>query len=139
MKRIEHLYPNDPEGAKAGYTEFRVKLQAHSRAEEETLYSTLLKKTTIGEKVDDEVREGKEEHHLADFLINELTQIPPADPKWKAKFRVLQESVEHHLDEEEDYFHLWRKKLTPAEDKRILARYLSRRKAHLTELSTLHH
>jgi hemerythrin superfamily protein len=127
MKQIEKAYPRDAEKAKELYSEFKVKLHAHAKAEEESLYGYLLGKTTVGAKLDNEVREGKEEHHVADFLVNELTQIPAADPKWKAKFKVLTESVEHHLDEEEEYFSLWRKKLTPAENQLVLTHFVSRR------------
>jgi hypothetical protein len=139
MRRIGYLYLSAPERAKTEYAEFRVKLHAHARAEEETLYAYLLGKTRPGERLDDEVREGKEEHHLADLLLNELSQIPAIDPKWKAKFRVLQESVEHHLNEEEGYFRYWRTKLSRAEDQTILTHFLSRRSAFESPSSILPH
>lgn len=138
MKKINRLYDQDAEGAKRAYAEFRMPLQAHARAEEETLYQTLLGKTHPLERLDNEVREGKEEHHLGDLLVNELAQIPAVDPKWKAKFKVLSETTEHHLDEEEDYFSHWKKRLTRSEEADVLERFVRRRAAVAAEIASGH-
>lgn len=45
--------------------------------------------------------EGYEEHHVADVLMREISRLSPSDEKWKAKFAVLKENVEHHVEEEE--------------------------------------
>lgn len=139
MDRIYKLYSTDAERAKAAYSEFRVKLQAHAKAEEESLYATLLEEAVTGQALDDQVREGKEEHHVADFLVNELNQIPAADPKWKAKFRVLQESVKHHLEEEEEYFKTWKRKFSRAEDQLVLAQFVNRRASIVAEAAAARH
>jgi hypothetical protein len=49
----------------------------------------------------DSTLEGYEEHHVADVLMREISRISPSDEKWKAKFAVLKEKVEHHVEEEE--------------------------------------
>lgn len=41
------------------------------------------------------VLEGSQEHHVADVLLKELRRMPKSDERWGAKFRVLQESIEH--------------------------------------------
>ena len=46
--------------------------------------------------------EGYEEHHVAKMLIGELESIEPGSDTWLAKMTVLIESVEHHVDEEEE-------------------------------------
>ncbi|MBS1961138.1 MAG: hemerythrin domain-containing protein [Bdellovibrionales bacterium] len=130
MKRITRVYERDPETAKIAYLDFQIRLRAHADAEEATLYPYLLEKTVVGTKLDDQVREGVEEHHLGNLLANELDQISPGDPKWKAKFRVLTESVEHHLDEEEDYFKRWRRFLSPSEDRLVHDRFLAARESN---------
>jgi hemerythrin-like domain-containing protein len=52
--------------------------------------------------VDITVDEGVEEHHVAKLLIDEIESLPPGSDAWVAKMTVLIESVEHHVDEEED-------------------------------------
>jgi iron-sulfur cluster repair protein YtfE (RIC family) len=74
-------------------------LDVHMTIEEEVFYPAIhdLKKD-IAESVD----EGVEEHHVAKVLIKELGALPPTDDAWAAKVTVLIESVEHHVDEEEE-------------------------------------
>src|SRR5204863_8406406 len=47
------------------------------------------------------VLEGYEEHHVADVITKELHDVRPDDERWAAKFKVLKESLEHHIQEEE--------------------------------------
>ena len=49
----------------------------------------------------DDVREGFEEHKIVKTLLAELDGMKPEDEQFEAKMTVLQESVEHHADEEE--------------------------------------
>ncbi|HUP90028.1 MAG TPA: hemerythrin domain-containing protein [Longimicrobiales bacterium] len=72
-------------------------LQIHERMEEEVLYPAL--KTHPEAK--DIVLEGFEEHHVADMIIAELSETDVSDERWAAKWKVLQESLEHHIEEEE--------------------------------------
>lgn len=72
-------------------------LQIHERMEEEVLYPAL--KTHPDAK--DIVLEGFEEHHLADLIVAELSETEVTDERWAAKWSVLKESLEHHIEEEE--------------------------------------
>jgi hypothetical protein len=45
--------------------------------------------------------EAIEEHHVAHLLIGELKSMSPSDDRYDAKFKVLAESVKHHIKEEE--------------------------------------
>jgi len=47
------------------------------------------------------VLEGTQEHHVADLLLKELHRMRKNDERWGAKLKVLQESIEHHIQEEE--------------------------------------
>jgi hemerythrin-like domain-containing protein len=49
----------------------------------------------------DIVLEGYQEHHVADLLVKELHQLARDNEQWGAKFKVLKESLEHHIEEEE--------------------------------------
>ena len=40
---------------------------------------------------------------MADVLLGELKKMDPADERWGAKFKVLKESLEHHIEEEEGH------------------------------------
>jgi hemerythrin-like domain-containing protein len=74
-------------------------LQTHMAAEEKIFYRAVDDRTEdIGKDVD----EGYEEHHVAKTLIEELETLKPTSDPWVAKVTVLIESVEHHIDEEEE-------------------------------------
>ena len=45
--------------------------------------------------------EGFQEHHVADLVLNELNALARSDEQWGAKFKVLKESIAHHIQEEE--------------------------------------
>ncbi len=72
-------------------------LNVHELIEEKVLYPAL--KTHPEAK--DIVLEGYQEHHVADLIVKELHALPKDDEKWGAKFKVLKESIEHHIKEEE--------------------------------------
>lgn len=75
-------------------------LTMHGHIEEEIFYPALQKS---GQRdAVKMVRESLEEHKIVKTLIAELASLAPRDPQFDAKFTVLQESVEHHADEEED-------------------------------------
>ena len=45
--------------------------------------------------------EGFEEHHVVDEIMSELGETDVTDETWAAKFKVMKESIEHHIEEEE--------------------------------------
>jgi iron-sulfur cluster repair protein YtfE (RIC family) len=74
-------------------------LAAHETMEEEIFYPAI--KESASSQGKELVLEGFEEHHVADEIIAELKELDPEAENYDAKFKVLQENVEHHLDEEE--------------------------------------
>ena len=72
-------------------------LNVHEAIEEQILYPALRPHA----EAHDIVLEGIEEHHVADIIIKELHQVRKDNEKWGAKFKVLKESLEHHIKEEE--------------------------------------
>ena len=48
------------------------------------------------------VRDALEDHHVADGLLAELDQLDPEDARYADKMRTLRESVERHIEAEED-------------------------------------
>jgi hemerythrin superfamily protein len=74
-------------------------LEVHTRLEEEVFYPRV---HDLDEEVADTVEEGLEEHHVANTLMEEISQLEPGDDQWVAKVKVLMESVQHHIGEEEE-------------------------------------
>lgn len=75
-------------------------LDLHSQLEEQIFYPAVQSATT--ETGRDLVLEGIEEHHVIDVLIEELRDSHPTDESYDAKFKVLRENIEHHIQEEEE-------------------------------------
>jgi hemerythrin-like domain-containing protein len=72
-------------------------LTAHELMEEKVLYPVLESHPAAREVV----LEGYAEHHVADLIVGELRALAPEDEEWGAKFKVLKENIEHHIQEEE--------------------------------------
>jgi hemerythrin HHE cation binding domain-containing protein len=72
-------------------------LTLHEVIEEEIFYPELKSHP----KAEDIVLEGYEEHHVVDLLMGELEQLDVEDETWGPKAKVMQENVEHHMEEEE--------------------------------------
>jgi hemerythrin superfamily protein len=73
-------------------------LTVHAHIEEQVFYPRVRE---AGRKIKDEVLEGLEEHHLIKHAVAELEPLTPDNERYDAKVEVLQELVEHHVDEEE--------------------------------------
>jgi hemerythrin-like domain-containing protein len=94
-------------------------LDLHEAIEEQVLYPAL--------KAHAEARaivlEGYQEHHVADVIVAELHRMGKDDERWAAKLKVLKESIEHHIGEEEgEMFRTARAVMTRAELQRLGAR-----------------
>jgi hemerythrin superfamily protein len=72
-------------------------LKVHTALEEEVFYPAAREEIDEQEKIN----EALEEHHVAKLLIAELSKMKPSDERFDAKFKVLAESVKHHIEEEE--------------------------------------
>ncbi|MFI9274543.1 hemerythrin domain-containing protein [Kitasatospora sp. NPDC052896] len=56
-------------------------------------------------ELEPEIRQGGQEHQLADLLCTEITGLAPASEEFDAKVGVLIETVERHIEREErDWF-----------------------------------
>jgi len=79
------------------YATLRREMETHERIEEEIFYPAL----KVHPKARDIVLEGFEEHHVVDEIMSELGETDVTDETWAAKFKVMKESIEHHIEEEE--------------------------------------
>jgi hemerythrin-like domain-containing protein len=101
-------------------------LNAHELMEEKVLYPAL----QAHPQARDIVLEGFEEHHVADLIVKELQDVATNDQAWGAKFKVLKENIEHHIEEEEgSMFRLARGIFSAEELRRLGARMLKTREA----------
>jgi hypothetical protein len=79
------------------FSRIKGELTIHEVIEEEIFYPALKEHP----KAKDIVLEGYEEHHVVDTVMAELEGLPVDDERWGAKAKVMQENVEHHMEEEE--------------------------------------
>jgi hemerythrin superfamily protein len=90
---------DDGEARRGLFRAIRQALQTQSRIEEQVFYPAVMR--VRAEPAREAVREALEEHHLVDGLIAELDQLDADDTGYVEKVRALQESVERHLEDEE--------------------------------------
>jgi hemerythrin-like domain-containing protein len=79
------------------FTQLKTELDTHTRIEETIFYPAL-------EEVDetrDITLEAFEEHKVVKTLLSELESMGKDQEEWTAKFTVLKENIEHHVEEEE--------------------------------------
>ncbi len=94
------------------FTKLRFEMTIHETIEEEIFYPALKEHP----KAKEVVLEGYEEHHVVDLIMGELSETPYDDETWGAKFAVMKENIEHHIEEEEgDMFKKARSILSKAE------------------------
>ena len=72
-------------------------LDVHAKLEESLIYPAIRKEIDDKKVMD----EALEEHHVAHVLLNELKRMKGSDGRYEAKFKVLGESIKHHVKEEE--------------------------------------
>jgi hemerythrin-like domain-containing protein len=72
-------------------------LKAHELLEERVLYPAL----EAHPESRDVTLEGFQEHHVADVIVEELHGVAADSEDWGAKFTVLKENIDHHIEEEE--------------------------------------
>ncbi|WP_257453484.1 hemerythrin domain-containing protein [Archangium lipolyticum] len=86
-------------------------LAAHAVIEEKIFYPSVYVGPTA-----DKLQEAVEEHLSVKRVIADLLDMDPMDAQFKAKMKVLQELVEHHVEEEEkDLFKSVKKLMTKDE------------------------
>ena len=79
------------------FSTIKGELTLHEIVEEEIFYPVL----KAHPKAKDIVLEGYEEHHVVDTVMGEMLDLPVSDETWTAKFSVMKENLEHHIEEEE--------------------------------------
>jgi hemerythrin-like domain-containing protein len=76
-----------------------MEITVHSTLEEELFYPAMRQQANKDGK--QLVAESIEEHHVVATLIDEMQELDAQDERFEAKFSVLKEHIEHHIEEEE--------------------------------------
>jgi len=97
MGRLESTTERGVKTREQLFAKMKRELQVHETIEEEIFYPALKEHP----KAKEIVLEGYEEHHAVDTLVGELETVPFDDERWGAKFTVIKENIEHHIEEEE--------------------------------------
>ena len=97
LTRIENTHGDTPE-RKALFAEFTFEAKGHAAAEEQALYSTMMRKPAQTPCA----RHSVAEHHEIEEMLNDVAAADPATGAWLTKFKALKEHYLHHIDEEEE-------------------------------------
>src|SRR5688572_8111329 len=97
MDRVEETTDKAVKTRQETFKKIMEELEIHAQIEETIFYPALQVET----ETEDITREAYEEHKVVKTLLKELDGMPKDDPQWAAKFKVLKENVEHHVEEEE--------------------------------------
>jgi iron-sulfur cluster repair protein YtfE (RIC family) len=110
----------DRSALSAPFVKLQHELHTHMEGEEKFLYPALVANAELKEQV----LEAYEEHHAAQLVLGELGDLPKDHERWMAKLTVLQEQLDHHIEEEEqELFPEARKVLDKQQVGLIQARY----------------
>ena len=96
---------------------------------EETIFYPALKEHPKAKEI---VNEAYEEHNVVDTVMAELEATDVTDERWAAKFTVMKENIEHHIEEEEGEMFKQARSVFNAEELQELGDRMAARKAELT-------
>jgi hypothetical protein len=112
LKTIEGTTERAARGRDELFARLKTELDLHALIEEEIFYPAL----EDTEEAREITLEAYEEHRLVKQLLAELEAEPKDTEEWTAKFMVLKENIEHHVEEEEgELFKKARKALSEEE------------------------
>lgn len=80
------------------FEQIKTELELHTHIEETIFYPALEKP----KQTHDLTLEAYEEHDVVKKLLREMSRARTPNEEWEAKAKVLQENVEHHVEEEEN-------------------------------------
>lgn len=123
LDRIESSKPGSDERAKL-FEAFTKDAKGHAAAEEQALYSTMMRKP----ETTSETRHSVAEHHEIEEALNDIAATDMQSDEWSRKFGQLKHDYLHHIDEEEDeHFKDFEQYLTE-EDEEYMRMVFDRRK-----------
>jgi hypothetical protein len=97
LKQLDKTEESDASNREELFSQLKNELETHTQIEETIFYPAL----EDHEETKDITLEAYEEHNVVKTLLQELEETSKDDETWSAKFSVLKENVEHHVEEEE--------------------------------------
>lgn len=97
LKQLEKTEESEASTREELFGKLKNELETHTKIEETIFYPAL----EDHEETKDITLEAYEEHNVVKTLLQELEETSKDDETWGAKFSVLKENVEHHVEEEE--------------------------------------
>ncbi len=80
------------------FEELTKELKSHAAAEEQAVYSTMLRKPPTT----DDTRHSVAEHQEIDEMLNDLAATDMSSSAWLQKFKDFDHRYRHHIEEEEE-------------------------------------
>ncbi|XUU59747.1 hemerythrin domain-containing protein [Erythrobacter sp. HA6-11] len=115
----------ESEERKTLFTQLTKELKGHAAAEEQAVYSTMMRKPPTT----DETRHSVAEHQELDEMLNDLAATDMSSSAWLQKFKDFAHRYRHHIEEEEDdHFPDFAEHMTD-EDTRHMTKVFEKRKA----------
>ncbi len=115
----------DSEERRTLFEHLAKELKGHAAAEEQALYSTMLRKPPTT----DDTRHSVAEHQELDETLNDLAATDMGSSEWLKKFKDFAHRYRHHIEEEEDDNFPEFAEYLNEEDKRFMAKIFERRKS----------
>ncbi len=127
LKELAEL-KGDAKKRKKLFEEFRLEVQSHAAAEEESLYAEMLGNPELR----DDARHSVSEHKEVDDLLGEMMDLDFASDEWESTFFHMRHRYEHHIDEEEEeMFPAAEKELDSATEEQLAETYEERKPEEL--------
>lgn len=113
-REVENLFKKIEKTEDAGerrelLRELSQNLELHMRIEETMFYPAV--REVESKKAEQMVLEAYEEHAVVKLVVAQLPEVNVEDERFEAKMTVLQELIEHHVEEEEKEMFKLAKKL----------------------------
>lgn len=116
----------EAENRKELFAGLKSELELHMELEEKYFYPIMEQSEDLREKA----LQAYEEHNVAKTVLGDFSGLDIDDERWEAKIKVLQEIVNHHMQEEEkDTFKLAKKSLEPDQIKEITDQIMQQKSA----------
>lgn len=80
------------------FVELTKELKSHAAAEEQALYSSMLRKPPTTS----DTRHSVAEHHEIEEMLNDLAATDAGSDEWTTKLKQLDHRYRHHINEEEE-------------------------------------
>lgn len=106
------------------FKELTLELKSHAAAEEQALWSSVMRNP----KTTDDARHAVSEHKEIDEMLADLAARDMASPAWLRRFAALRDEYLHHIREEEQEQFVAAQKHLSASDVRYMKQVFNRRK-----------